>query len=174
MIRSSQLTPQMRSWFLNPGSMTKRLEQVCQQTLEVNLLQQKWQYPLRSETQKLDLPHQQKAILREVELLCKGEIWIYARTIIAAQALTGPLRRIHHLGTRPLGKMLFRFPNLHRSPFEIVLLAPSHPEYSLALRNVNLKKPPSHLFARIYIFSLEHRSLLLTEVFLPAAIKGLQ
>lgn len=165
------LPPELESWFLDPSSMTKRMNLAGKQPLEVNLLQQNWQQPLESESQRLQLPLHEPTLLREVELLSGGEIWIYARTIIPKGSLEGKLSCLNDLGTRPLGEILFSFPELMRSPFEVAKLMPMHIEYQLATRHITDK--PDHLWARRSIFSVDEQSLLLTEVFLPESICGL-
>jgi chorismate lyase len=52
--------------------------------------------------------------LREVYLLCDGVPWVYARTAIPRETLTGRHRRLAYLKTRPLGAMLFADPGMAR------------------------------------------------------------
>jgi chorismate--pyruvate lyase len=169
-----KLSPDLRTWLLAADSMTKRLNTAKQQELSVHCLQQAWQVPFRSETKRLGFSLYKQAVLREVELLFGEDIWIYARSVIPAATLTGKNQWLKKLGTRSLGSVLFRDPLLRRSEFEIAILNPSHQEYQLAVRHVPLKQlPQGELLARRSIFYINHKPLLLTEVFLPVCTNTL-
>jgi 4-hydroxybenzoate polyprenyltransferase len=66
--------------------------------------------PLQTETARLKLPSHRQLLLREVELLCDGDIWMYARTVIPSETLLGKYQQLKRLGSRPLGNLLFRDP----------------------------------------------------------------
>jgi chorismate--pyruvate lyase len=122
--------------------------------MQVRCLQQAWRIPSYEESTRLQLPSHQHVLLREVELLCEGDIWMYARAAIPAETLVGKYHALKQWGTRPLGEVLFRDPLTTRGAFDITLWQPDH-------------------FARRSIFLLDHKPLLLTEVFLPACANRL-
>jgi chorismate--pyruvate lyase len=184
-IRISQISlpAKTRAWLLAPGSTTKLFNSLSQQPMQVRCLQQRWHTPLRTEALCLNRPPLQKVLLREVELICDGDLWMYARTVMPAETLIGKYQQLKRLGTRPLGNILFRDPLMQRSSFEIAFLTPQHKEYQLAIRHLHKDYEPNgntaensstkSLFARRSIFWLEHKPLLLTEVFLPACTNRL-
>ena len=169
------LSANTRAWLLAPGSTTKLFNTLSKTPMQVRCLQQRWQQtPLRTETDKLGLSPHRQILLREVELLCDGNIWMYARTAIPAETLIGKYQQLKRIGTRPLGNLLFRDPLMKRSPFEVALLKPSHLEYQLAVRHLSMPLASDVvLLARRSIFLLNHKPLLLTEIFLPSCINRL-
>lgn len=172
------LAANTRAWLLAPGSTTRLFNSLSQSPMQVRCLQQRWKVPLRAETDCLSLPSYRQILLREVELLCDGDIWMYARTAIPSETLTGKYQQLRRLGTRPLGNILFRDPLTKRSPFEVALLKPTHLEYQLAVRHLPTPLAADEpLLARRSIFSLPDflmaKPLLLTEVFLPLCAQRL-
>jgi chorismate-pyruvate lyase len=61
------LTANTRAWLLAPGSTTKLFNTLSQSPMQVRCLQQRWQAPLRAETESLGLPSYRQILLREVE-----------------------------------------------------------------------------------------------------------
>jgi chorismate lyase len=149
-----------------PGSLTKRLQQHAKQQIKVRILNQCWSYPQASEAQALAVPRRQKVWQREVHLMCGEEIWLYGRAIFPASFLTTPLRFVRHLNAQPLGKFLFRYPDLKRSPFHYAKLLPYHWEYRHATQSTELGTQA--LWARRSCMSLAKQDFLLTEVYFPA------
>ena len=160
-----QIDPLWRSWLLDQGSLTSRLIQASNGHFKVRKLYQGWQQPTCSEAQCLGLKPRQLALVREVELLCHDEPWVYARSIFPQSTLTGRLHRLAKLDARPLGALLFKDPTMQRSHFEIA-----------ALNNARLScyfsehKPP-FAWGRRSLFYLDEKPLLVAEVFLPALEK---
>lgn len=148
-------TPQVwRSWLTDPGSLTKRLLELSRGQFRVDVIRQGWQRPTRSEAKALSMPNRQKALIREVELIGCGEIWVYARTIIPATTLTGRHRTLKQLGNRSLGSLLFGDPTMRRGPLQISRL--------------KLSDNKTQVWARRSLFYLSDKPLLVCEVFLPA------
>src|SRR5215471_11178963 len=79
--RIQLISPVLLDWLLEPGSMTMRLRQACRQSFKVNQCFQSWQRPRYSEAKILGQSERQLAVIREVELLCDGEIWVSARSV---------------------------------------------------------------------------------------------
>ncbi len=112
-----------------------------------------WGIPSPSERMTTGLKPRQKAIIREVQLLCHGEPWVCARSIIPAHTLKGRQRRFKDVGNKPLGALLFAHPNMQRG----------------AIKVAHLPQRASHQchWARRSVFTLDKRPILVTEVFLP-------
>src|SRR5690606_41784764 len=62
------------------------------------VLSQRWGLPWLSEQEVLDLAPGQQVLIREVALICRGEPWVQARTLIPVATLNGPQRRLRNLG----------------------------------------------------------------------------
>ncbi|MBU2967724.1 chorismate lyase [Amphritea sp. 2_MG-2023] len=142
-----------RKWLLDEGSLTQHLIHASQGDFRVKVLRQCWGRPSRAEAQALKIPTRQKVLIREVQLLGHNQPWVFARTIIPASTLTGKQRKLHTLGTRSLGSILFRDPTMKRSPLEISRISLSNGETTWARRS---------------LFYLANKPLLVAEVFLPA------
>lgn len=147
-----------RAWVVDSGSLTKRLIQASQGHFSVRPIREAWLYPRVDEARILQMPLRQKAWIREVELLCFGEVWVRARSVVPLQTLTGEERQLQHLGTRPLGAFLFAAPTMHREPMQIARIDAG----SLAT------------FGRRSVFRLHGKPLLVSEVFQPAMLMALR
>jgi len=141
-----------RTWLLDSGSLTAHLIAASNQRFRVNLKQQGWALPLRSEAKVLGLKNRQSALIREVELKGGDDNYVLARTIIPATTLTGKYKQLASLGNRSLGTVLFRDPTMRRTTFQICQLNLANGEQAWARRSV---------------FYLSGKPLLVCEVFLP-------
>ena len=152
--------PDIRDWLLDEQSLTERLIAASNGDFRVERLSQHWRRPMLSETRLLELPQGQWALVREVALHCHGEPWVYARSVMPAQTLSGSLRRLRRLQDRSLGALLFQQPSLRREEFELALL-PANSEFICP----HLRQD-TPAWARRSCFRLFGHRLLVTEVFL--------
>lgn len=104
-------------------------------------------------------------LVREVELLCDEQPWVFARTLIPATSLQRSVRRLTQLGEKPLGAVLFSDPKVHRGVTQIARLQPKHPLFDAAC--IHIDDRPEMLWARRTMFYLAGRPLLVNEIFLP-------
>ena len=153
------------SWLMRTGSLTARLEKACAGRFRVRVLSQGWQRPRLDEWRALDGRAGERALVREVHLLCDGRPWVYARTVIPARSLRGAQRRLACLGERPLGAYLFAQPGLWRGPVELACIRRGSALYRAALAG-SRARPPA-IWGRRSVFRLSGRPLLVAEVFLP-------
>lgn len=153
-------------WLLDTRSLTDRVRACCRRPFSVRLVDQGWHRPRRDEARALSLPHRAHALIREVQLLCGDQPWVFARTVIPAGTLTGPQRRLAHLGTRPLGAFLFADSTMQRGPVELACLRPTDGVYRSAI--TGLEAAPVGLWGRRSLFWLGGKPLLVCEIFLPA------
>ena len=114
----------------------------------------------------LNMPESSLGWVRQVQLLCDGKPWVYARTIIPLTSLRGRLRRLAHLGTRPLGGMLFADPGMRREIVELACIRKGQDMYAAATRGLTGK--PDCVWGRRAVFRIARKPLLVSEVFLPA------
>jgi chorismate--pyruvate lyase len=158
------------SWLLDTASLTKRLQQLCAGEFRVRVLSQESGRPTLDEARALEMKPGGKALIRQVQLLCDGQPWVYARTIIPATSLCGKLRRLAHLGTRPLGGMLFADPGMRRERVELACIRKGEPMYLAAMQKQRAR--PAAVWGRRAVFRIADKPLLVSEVFLPAFPAG--
>lgn len=150
----------LRPWLLDPGSLTRHLIEASAGAFRVELLAQTWQRPTRSEAQLLGLKPQALALVREVILHGCGRPWVYGRSVLPEHCLRGDLRRLRKLRDSSLGSLLFTYPQLRRTPFELARVDGRALPGALACE--------ANLWARRSRFELGERTLIVSETFLPA------
>jgi chorismate--pyruvate lyase len=159
---TARLAPRERDWLLDEGSLTSRLIELSGGEFAVNRLYQGWRYPLPSEARLLRLPQRQQALVREVELVCSGQVVVFARSVFPHSSLTGSLGHLRKLRNQSLGALLFSHPGMRRTPFEIALLAGSSAYLPTHLQQAG------NAWARRSRFIIDDQSLLVSEVFLES------
>jgi chorismate--pyruvate lyase len=164
--RLREMPAGLSKWLLDPGSLTRRVIQVCgKDCFRVRLLHQGWGTPLNSERRVLHARRGVITLIREVELLCDDVPWVFARTLIPVTSLQRSVKRLTQLGERPLGAVLFSDPKVHRGMTQYARLQSRHPLFHAACRHVD--EQPEVLWGRRTLFTLAARPLLVNEIFLP-------
>jgi chorismate--pyruvate lyase len=161
------LPASLRWWLTHTGSLTRLLQESCEQEFSVNLLRTRWQRPLPDEALLLRQRPTTRLFQREVQLLDGNEPQIYARTLVPIQTYRAMQARFNELGNQSLGEMLFTDPSLKRGPIQVARLLPDMAQYALATRDIEVR--PDCLWARRSCFYLNGKALLVSEVFLPSA-----
>ncbi|TVT51558.1 MAG: chorismate lyase [Sedimenticola thiotaurini] len=154
----------MVHWLRDRGSLTARLKAASKDSFRVNVLRQGWDRPLYSEARLLGMRRGGIAIIREVELICDGVPWVFARTLIPVRSLTGATRRLSLLGERPLGEVLFADPTMQRGVTQMARLLPGHSLFITATQHLS---PTKVIWGRRTLFHLAKKPLLVNEIFLP-------
>lgn len=127
----------------------------------MRLVRQVWQRPQPSEAKRLGMRPNQIALLREVELLCFGEPWVFARSVFPLHTFNRQLRYLKGLGNQSLGSLLFKDPHLKRTLFEInrkPISAPGILEPAVCAGT---------LWGRRSLFLIQGKPILVAEYFLP-------
>ncbi|WP_328190103.1 chorismate--pyruvate lyase family protein [Marinobacter sp. OP 3.4] len=140
-------------WLQVEGSLTRHLQLRCRESFHVEVANEGFSLPTREEALTLDIPHRQRAWIREVRLCGDGRPWVLARTIIPLATLNGRGRRLRHLGRIPLGAWLFSHREWSRGPLQAGLCRGTGPDTPRC--------------ARRSIFSSDNHRLLVGEYFLP-------
>lgn len=168
------LPPQVKSWLLDEGSLTQRIVKYCQQSgcgpFRVQVVLQKSGRPMVDEAKRLQIQSREHALIREVVLYCSDIPLVFARSVIPFKTLTGKQRILANLGNRSLGAYLFAQPDLKRDPIEIARLNFNQDRFSsIIMEKVTGCKGQTDvpLWARRSVFSLNSKSLMVYEVFLP-------
>jgi len=149
-------------WLFDPSSLTARIINRCSGKFRVRLISQKRMTPTPDEIRVLGLRYRSYAIIRQVVLYCENEPWVYARSVIPMTTLKGPLRRLRRLGNKPLGAVLFSDRSIERGEVEITSMAPSHANYKWTEY-----KGTEIIWGRRSVFRQRHKTLLVSEFFLP-------
>lgn len=166
-------------WLQDRGSLTARLRLHCCE-FRVQLLSTRADVRFtQSQANWLGETH---GYCREVLLLCDEQPWIYASSLYSHAALEA-LPALGGLGEKALGELLFDNPQLVRRPFEFAQLAAI--EYQRLVQQVRpqLSERASHIYtatdadtdadirpwARRSVLAIPEASVLVTELFLPAA-----
>ena len=154
------LPDSVRSWLLDNGSLTQRLIKCSEGQFKVQVLTQQWQRPRLSEASLLGMQNRETAIVREVALLCAGEPWVFARSVMPASSLVGRLRRLRQFNDSSLGEMLFRDPSMRRHPFQITSIEGDSAQLPQDLQQNRT------LWGRRCRFELATRPIMVSEIFL--------
>ena len=156
------LPESVQSWTYESGSLTQRLRAVYGDKVAVTVLFQPWRVPFLTERKLLKLPEQRLCLTREVLLHIDNKPLILARTIIPAATIK-IASSLAHLGTRPLGEVIFSYPKLERLAMDVTLIHP--PIWTQnALTIAAIQQP---IWGRRTVYAINHRQMLVSEFFLP-------
>ena len=154
----------LRDWLKETGSLTKRLRAVYGASFSVQVLQNHWQAAFTEECQTLALHHGQYHLIREVQLQNQQQAVVLARTILPQATLAIAHRHLAHLGERPLGEVIFAYPDLQRLDRRYCYLQPS--VWSPAIRSQLTVDQP--VWGRRTVYAIHGQPMLVAEFFLPA------
>ena len=157
----------LHPWLTSRGSLTSRLIASVDQFNLVRLIQRA-QLPNVDERRELALRDRELAIVREVLLRDGDTPLVFAHSLVARRDLAGAWRGLSRLGGRSLAEMLFHDVAVVRLPMEYKKIDARHPLYRRAREVASF--PAISIWARRSVFLRRGRPLLVTEVFLPAAM----
>jgi chorismate--pyruvate lyase len=165
----SQPPAALRPWLDETGSLTKRLRSVYGKNLAVKLLFHHWKPAFAEECRQLKVPHHRYQLIREVLLHIGDTPLVLARTVLPEHTIRIAHRNLSHLGTRPLGEVIFAYPDLELRQRYFSQAAPSC--WSTAIQNQFQIEPA--IWGRRTLYAIHHQPLLVSEFFLPAMLQGL-
>ena len=140
-----------RTTLFNKTSLTAQLIAISDGDFNVKVLWQGWRKLSHQEALLLDCQDNNNvAWCRDVALLVKGEVRVYARTCMPKSTLTDHESQLKNLGNKPLGAYLFQHPHMRRGEMSAYRIADN--ELSLS-------------WARRSVFYLRHKPILVTEAF---------
>lgn len=152
-------------WLLDQDSLTKRIISACPGKFSVQVLSQRWELPMAHEARALKLDRHNYALVRQVQLMCGDTPWVYARTIIPRQTLSGRLRRLAHLESRSLGAVLFADPSMQRDEVEVACVRAGTALHDIIEQRVLATREV--VWGRRSRFHVDNKPLLVSEFFLP-------
>ena len=152
-------------WLRLQGSLVDALAHHCNTPVQVRVVEEvrrrprAWELAYGADSARL------RALVREVVLEAADRQLVFAHSVLPLAALTGPLRRLRRLGSRPLGSFLFRHPHARRERLEAARIEPGSPLHERASRAAGKTLPP--LWARQSVYRVDGPPLRVVEVFLP-------
>lgn len=157
------LSPELRSWLLEPGSLTQRGLRTFGR-FGVTPVFQGWA-PQRDQ---LGARFYQHAYVREVILRADTAPFIVAHTVLEVHGHHGPLKRwLRGLGSRSLGSLLFQHPGFQRGRLQFARLDARDALYQLCREQIpNL---PPQCWARRCTHRLGKQAVRVTEIFVSLA-----
>ena len=159
----------LRDWLLSEDSLTRKLKACCDH-FEVRILGEKLLQPADGEYAGCV-----SSILlwtREVLLCLDGVAWVFARTLIPNTLMTNLNTGLHSLGSRPLGELLYSNKAFVSGNIEISCFDSQH---KLAKLATALSQPTDHaLWGRRRYFTYQSQTLVVGEIFLPAAERAIK
>lgn len=164
--RQHGLNDAARSWLYEPGSLTQRLRQNYGADIAVSVLFLRQCRPFITESRQLALPPFRYNLCREVMLHHNGRPLLLARTIIPEETLKVAHRNLAHLGSRPLGEIIFSYPDLERASMDIAHV-PVDAWQPAAAGSAAINQP---VWGRRTVYVIHHRPLVISEFFLPELI----
>lgn len=191
-LKSPVNSGKFRSYLIDKGSLTRRLQLQSQQFAVTPLLLKRAKTS-QDEATLLALKPQQHALQRDVLLVANGVPVVFAHSVLPKKSLRGAWRGLGRIGSKPLGAILFSNPKVQRTPLTYKKLSRHQRLYQRILRclSSNNHIANNHLahhqmlsqfqlgesmWARRSVFSLRysnlgHAKILVTEIFLPALLK---
>lgn len=163
-LRKPFSVPACRSWLVDEGSLTARL-QSHYSDFHVQTIGQQNAKPIVDEAGVLKRKQSTVANVREVLLMGNQQARVYAHSVLPHSSLRGEWAKLGRLGNKPLGATLFNDPRVQRTPLSYKKLTKHHDLYQKAV--AHLPQAPTYLWARRSVFSLKCAKILVTEVFLP-------
>lgn len=157
----------VQSWTYEAGSLTQRLRDFYGNKVAVKILFHQWRTPFLSERRLLRLPEHGYNLAREVMLHADGKPLILARTIIPATTIQVAHRNLSHLGTRPLGEVIFAYPKLERRELDVTRVKPATWSPSV-IAEAGIKQP---IWGRRTVYAIRHQPMLVSEFFLPEVLE---
>jgi len=159
------LNKQLTDWLYDPSSLTARLKKHCQ-NFRVDVIGQKVETCSTKEAHSL-IKAGEQVLVREVLLYCDEQPQVFARSLLPLTSLTGDEQQLAHLGSQPLGQVLFNNQQLERQSIEIAQFDLNSSVGSLCK---HLTLPiKDELWGRRSLFVLNNKPIMVAEVFLPNA-----
>jgi chorismate--pyruvate lyase len=140
------------AWLLAEGSLSLSLNAHCQQ-LSVKLLKNQWLENDRLTGQEASLLPDEACLLRQVILAGDEVDWVLGSTLIPRSSAQDTDYDFTQQGELPLGVTIFRAENVKRDRLQVA----------------NIMADGRCLFARRSRLWMDHKPMLVTEIFLPNA-----
>ncbi len=163
---ASRVPAELSTWLRHKGSFMRRLKKFGVHTAVIQVIQEGWQNPTLEESAVLNIKPRQLVLVREVLIESPSAAkWMFARTVVPRATLSGKEQQLARLKNRSLGSVLFKDPQLRRSKFELSCMRRGSEWYQRIVGLLVTDAP--EFWARRSVFTINKKSLLLTEIFSP-------
>lgn len=159
---------QVVNWLLEPNSLTNRMKNTFHNPFSVCLMGQGLAKPLLADAQCLNQRPYRYALIREVMLNINDQPFVFARTTLPKK-VAHSLQELTHLGSKPLGEVIFSYPALKRVRLDLAKIDSTQ----LNLKTQKLLDGQPHIWARRNTYKINKDVFLVNEFFLPALFNKL-
>jgi len=149
-------------WLRESSSLTQRLKSSFEASFSVNLINQAWSTPLLSDARRLNHPVDQYALIREVFLNIGDTTAVFARSTLPKDAAF-KLQGLTRLGNKPLGEIIFCYPDLKRIKLEFAKVPVSQLNSMMQEKLTGY----SYVWGRRNSYQIHGSVFLVSEFFLP-------
>lgn len=159
----SELPVDVADWLQEEDSLTSRIKSTFAAPFSVTVEDQGLAEPFLADAQQLNQPAHVYSLIREVQLNVGGSPVVFARTTLP-KAVADDLQELAHLGNKPLGEVIFSYPDLERVQLDVAKIE----TIQLRLPIKEQTKGCSSIWARRNTYQINQRVFLVSEFFLPA------
>ena len=152
-------------WLVDEGSLTAKLVDLSRGNFKLELQSQERRVILPEEQSILELLEIDTVIDRKVLLKGRDAPWIFAHSLIPLSTATGDFKVLKNLNNRSLGEFLFKNSSIVRRSLEIAHMEAK--SFGIPAKDIGCAEK---LWGRRSVFFQGGRSLLVSEIFLPALI----
>jgi len=163
----SSIPQSVTAWMLESHSLTQRIKNTFPAPFSVCLKGQGLAKPFLIDAQRLKQPSQHYAVIREVVLSVGDTPLVFARTTLSRK-VAQDLQELTHLGSRPLGEVIFSYPNLSRVRLDFAKIQRSQ----LSEQAKEMIGDATYIWARRNTYKINQSEFLVSEFFLPALFKA--
>ena len=156
-------------WLVDEGSLTAKLVDLSGDNFKLELQSQERRVISNEEKLILELSEVDTVIDRKVLLKGRDAPWIFAHSLIPLSSATGDLKVLKNLNNRSLGEFLFKNSSIVRRSLEIAHMEAK--SFGIQVKDIGYEEK---LWGRRSLFSQGRRSLLVSEIFLPALISEIE
>lgn len=155
----------IKDWLLEQGSLTLRMKETFTGSFTVSVEGEGWSFPFEQDAQTLHV-QAEEAFIREVVLHIGQVPHVFARTTIPKRSLDA-LQQLATLGEKPLGEVIFSYPELKRISIDIVNIKRNE----LSPKGLGLLGADAGLWARRNTYDIKGHQFIVSEFFLPDMFK---
>lgn len=151
-----------QDWLREKGSLTLRMKDSFAGDFSVTVEAEGWSPTFSQDALALELGQDSGAFVREVVLKIAEIPYVFARTTIPKDSLKS-LQQLTKLGNKPLGEVIFSYPELKRTRLDISSIS----VHQLLPSMASLLDKQASIWARRNTYDIHGNSFIVSEFFLP-------